>query len=78
MLSQDDGDWWEAQHAVSGKKGYIPSNYVAKKNTIDAEPWYVCVLFVVAGVRCFVACYLNLSERNRAYMKNCCMEKKRI
>jgi len=40
VLSQDDGDWWEAQHAVSGKKGYIPSNYVAKKNTIDAEPWF--------------------------------------
>ncbi|TNM94621.1 hypothetical protein fugu_017380 [Takifugu bimaculatus] len=42
-LDKSNGDWWYAQ-AVSGvsanKEGYIPANYVAPVESIDAEPWY--------------------------------------
>lgn len=40
-LDQSTGDWWYAR-AVSGvsasKQGYIPANYVAPVESIDAEP----------------------------------------
>ncbi|XP_068198794.1 tyrosine-protein kinase FRK [Antennarius striatus] len=42
-LDQSAGDWWYAR-ALTGvsvnKKGYIPANYVAPVESIDAEPWY--------------------------------------
>nr|XP_046228936.1 tyrosine-protein kinase SRK2 [Scatophagus argus] len=42
-LDKSFGDWWLAR-AVTGvsatKRGYIPSNYVAPVESIDAEPWY--------------------------------------
>lgn len=37
VLNQSDGDWWQAQHFTTGKKGFIPSNYVAKVQSIQAE-----------------------------------------
>ena len=30
-----DGDWWHAQHLVSGLYGYIPSNYVAVEDSLE-------------------------------------------
>lgn len=40
-LDKSAGDWWYAK-AVTGisasKKGYIPANYVALVESIDAEP----------------------------------------
>lgn len=40
-LDKNTGDWWFAR-AVSGvsasKQGYIPANYVAPVESIDAEP----------------------------------------
>lgn len=43
VLNKDAGQWWFAK-AVSGisanRKGYIPANYVAPVESIDAEPWY--------------------------------------
>ncbi|CAB1418330.1 unnamed protein product [Pleuronectes platessa] len=42
-LDKSTGDWWFAK-AVTGlsasKTGYIPANYVAPVESIDAEPWY--------------------------------------
>ncbi|CAB1349520.1 unnamed protein product [Coregonus sp. 'balchen'] len=32
-----EGDWWEARSINTGKKGYIPSNYVAPADSIQAE-----------------------------------------
>lgn len=32
-----EGDWWEAHSINTGKKGYIPSNYVAPADSIQAE-----------------------------------------
>lgn len=42
-LDKSAGDWWfaKALNGVSApKKGYIPANYVAPVESIDAEPWY--------------------------------------
>uniref|UniRef100_A0A3Q1F9H1 Tyrosine-protein kinase n=1 Tax=Acanthochromis polyacanthus TaxID=80966 RepID=A0A3Q1F9H1_9TELE len=42
-LDKSQGDWWYAK-ALTGisasKKGYIPANYVAPVESINAEPWY--------------------------------------
>ena len=38
ILNNSDGDWWQAQLVGSNKQGYIPSNYVAKVESIEAEP----------------------------------------
>lgn len=42
-LDKRAGEWWYAR-ALTGvsvsKKGYIPANYVAPVESIDAEPWY--------------------------------------
>ncbi|XP_068564660.1 tyrosine-protein kinase FRK isoform X2 [Cebidichthys violaceus] len=42
-LDKSPGDWWFAK-ALTGvsasKQGYIPANYVAPVESIDAEPWY--------------------------------------
>lgn len=32
-----EGDWWEARSLSSGDTGYIPSNYVAPVDSIQAE-----------------------------------------
>ncbi|XP_023808889.1 tyrosine-protein kinase FRK [Oryzias latipes] len=42
-LDKHSGDWWLAR-ALTGisasKQGYIPANYVAPVESINAEPWY--------------------------------------
>ncbi|XP_019623821.1 PREDICTED: tyrosine-protein kinase Src42A-like isoform X1 [Branchiostoma belcheri] len=45
VINDSTGDWWLARtlkQAAPGvrKEGYIPSNYVAKVRSIEAEPWY--------------------------------------
>ena len=37
IISTDEGDWWFAQSVATGKQGYIPSNYVTKCGSLDAE-----------------------------------------
>lgn len=32
-----EGDWWLARSLTTGKSGYIPSNYVAPSDSIQAE-----------------------------------------
>ena len=36
VLNNADGDWWQAKSTVTGKTGYIPSNYVARDDSIKA------------------------------------------
>uniref|UniRef100_A0A3Q3E7L8 SH2 domain-containing protein n=1 Tax=Hippocampus comes TaxID=109280 RepID=A0A3Q3E7L8_HIPCM len=36
----EEGDWWEARSLDTGNAGYIPSNYVAPVDSIQAEEWY--------------------------------------
>ena len=38
ILNDTQGDWWYAISQSSGKKGYIPSNYVAKAKSLESEP----------------------------------------
>lgn len=42
-LNKSAGEWWFAR-ALTGisanKEGYIPANYVAPEESLDAEPWY--------------------------------------
>ncbi|XP_036034506.1 tyrosine-protein kinase Fgr [Onychomys torridus] len=37
ILNNTEGDWWEARSLSSGHTGYIPSNYVAPVDSIQAE-----------------------------------------
>lgn len=36
-LSLREGDWWLARSLTTGESGYIPSNYVAPSDSIQAE-----------------------------------------
>ncbi|CAF3651473.1 unnamed protein product [Adineta steineri] len=31
--------WWKAKNEI-GQEGWIPSNYVAKRDSLESEPWY--------------------------------------
>lgn len=34
-----EGDWWLARSLTTGESGYIPSNYVAPSDSIQAEEY---------------------------------------
>lgn len=38
ILNDTQGDWWFARSKATKQEGYIPSNYVAKLKSIEAEP----------------------------------------
>ena len=38
ILNDTQGDWWFARSKATRLEGYIPSNYVAKLESIEAEP----------------------------------------
>ncbi|XP_078279432.1 tyrosine-protein kinase Fgr isoform X4 [Rhinoraja longicauda] len=40
IINSSEGDWWEARSLTTGQTGYIPSNYVAPVDSIQAEEWY--------------------------------------
>ncbi|XP_053372311.1 tyrosine-protein kinase fynb isoform X3 [Clarias gariepinus] len=40
IINNTEGDWWEAHSLTTGRSGYIPSNYVAPVDSIQAEEWY--------------------------------------
>ncbi|XP_051892252.1 tyrosine-protein kinase Fyn-like isoform X4 [Pristis pectinata] len=40
IINSSEGDWWEARSLTTGRTGYIPSNYVAPVDSIQAEEWY--------------------------------------
>ncbi|KAM4557265.1 tyrosine-protein kinase yes [Fundulus diaphanus] len=40
IINNTEGDWWEARSINTGESGYIPSNYVAPADSIQAEEWY--------------------------------------
>ena len=39
ILNESQGDWWYARSRNTREEGYIPSNYVAKLKSIEAESW---------------------------------------
>ncbi|XP_041275253.1 proto-oncogene tyrosine-protein kinase Src isoform X2 [Onychostruthus taczanowskii] len=40
IVNNTEGDWWLAHSLTTGQTGYIPSNYVAPSDSIQAEEWY--------------------------------------
>jgi hypothetical protein len=40
IINHSDGDWWQAQLIGTSLTGYIPSNYVAPCQSIEAEDWF--------------------------------------
>ncbi|XP_074635223.1 tyrosine-protein kinase Src42A-like [Acropora palmata] len=41
-VNNDDlgNDWWRAWSRNTGKEGFVPSNYLALQQTLEAEDWY--------------------------------------
>uniref|UniRef100_A0A8D2KXU3 Tyrosine-protein kinase n=1 Tax=Varanus komodoensis TaxID=61221 RepID=A0A8D2KXU3_VARKO len=39
-ILEQNGEWWKAQSLATGQVGLIPSNFVAKVNTLEQEPWF--------------------------------------
>uniref|UniRef100_A0A673UM13 Tyrosine-protein kinase n=1 Tax=Suricata suricatta TaxID=37032 RepID=A0A673UM13_SURSU len=40
VVLEESGEWWKARSLASGKEGYIPSNYVARVNSLEIEEWF--------------------------------------
>lgn len=40
IIDDTQGDWWLARSKQTKREGYIPSNYIARLKSIEAEPWY--------------------------------------
>ena len=38
IINDTQGEWWFARSHASKLEGYIPSNYVAKLQSVEAEP----------------------------------------
>ncbi|XP_037100463.1 tyrosine-protein kinase Blk isoform X1 [Syngnathus acus] len=36
----ENGDWWLARSLATGRQGFIPSNYVARADTLQVEKWF--------------------------------------
>nr|XP_012608416.1 tyrosine-protein kinase Blk isoform X1 [Microcebus murinus]XP_012608417.1 tyrosine-protein kinase Blk isoform X1 [Microcebus murinus]XP_012608418.1 tyrosine-protein kinase Blk isoform X1 [Microcebus murinus]XP_012608419.1 tyrosine-protein kinase Blk isoform X1 [Microcebus murinus]XP_012608420.1 tyrosine-protein kinase Blk isoform X1 [Microcebus murinus] len=34
------GDWWLAKSLVTGREGYVPSNFVARVESLEVEKWF--------------------------------------
>ena len=45
FLFHREGDWWLARSLTTGESGYIPSNYVAPSDSIQAEECVILSLF---------------------------------
>ncbi|XP_040295714.1 tyrosine-protein kinase Lyn-like [Bufo bufo] len=39
-ILEEHGEWWKAKSLSTKKEGFIPSNYVAKVNTLETEEWF--------------------------------------
>ncbi|KAH0617700.1 hypothetical protein JD844_016196 [Phrynosoma platyrhinos] len=39
-ILEEHGEWWRAKSLVTKNEGFIPSNYVAKVNTLETEEWF--------------------------------------
>ncbi|XP_029330568.1 tyrosine-protein kinase HCK isoform X2 [Mus caroli] len=40
MVLEECGEWWKARSLATRKEGYIPSNYVARVNSLETEEWF--------------------------------------
>lgn len=40
ILNDTQGEWWLVRSRVTRIEGFVPSNYIARLKSIEAEPWY--------------------------------------
>lgn len=67
FFSSREGDWWEARSLTTGETGYIPSNYVAPVDSIQAEEYVL--LFSLNYLLFQVSCpdkFINLVQEEEA------------
>ena len=60
-IRDNTGDWWFARDRKLGKKGYIPCNYVAPTQSLEAEQ-YVLIKFPLNIMFCLCFMLLLLTE----------------
>ncbi|NXP82979.1 HCK kinase, partial [Ramphastos sulfuratus] len=37
---EESGEWWQARSLLTGSEGFIPSNYVARADSLETEEWF--------------------------------------
>ena len=56
-----EGDWWLARSLTSGQSGYIPSNYVAPSDSIQAEEYTLFHLYLYPRlIVVLLICFINV------------------
>ncbi|XP_008051316.1 tyrosine-protein kinase HCK isoform X1 [Carlito syrichta] len=40
VVLEEAGEWWKARSLATRKEGYIPSNYVARVDSLETEEWF--------------------------------------
>ncbi|XP_067880274.1 proto-oncogene tyrosine-protein kinase LCK-like [Heterodontus francisci] len=40
IIITEEGDWWKVKSLVSGKEGFVPSNFLAKLASLQLEKWF--------------------------------------
>uniref|UniRef100_A0A673UE88 Tyrosine-protein kinase n=1 Tax=Suricata suricatta TaxID=37032 RepID=A0A673UE88_SURSU len=40
QILKEAGDWWLARSLITGREGYVPSNFVARVETLEVEKWF--------------------------------------
>ncbi|XP_078450794.1 tyrosine-protein kinase HCK-like [Lampetra fluviatilis] len=54
-IIEERGEWWMAELMDGSQKGYIPSNYVAKANSLETEEWFFSGVSRKEGERLLLA-----------------------
>ncbi|XP_004707697.1 tyrosine-protein kinase Blk isoform X2 [Echinops telfairi] len=40
QILSESGDWWLARSLITGREGYVPSNFVVRVETLEVEKWF--------------------------------------
>ncbi|CAD7686968.1 unnamed protein product [Nyctereutes procyonoides] len=40
QILKEVGDWWWARSLITGREGYVPSNFVTRVETLEVEKWF--------------------------------------
>ncbi|XP_026943747.1 tyrosine-protein kinase Blk isoform X2 [Sagmatias obliquidens] len=40
QILKEAGDWWLAKSLITGREGYVPSNFVTRIETLEVEKWF--------------------------------------
>ena len=65
VTNNTDGDWWQARSVKTGKTGYIPSNYVAKECSIQAQEYVCGVTLCCVYLQLFLTTRLSVWEKQK-------------